>query len=486
MAHLDVDKAEERRISNVSGETPSFEKEAAITDPSVLDDSQDRRIIRRVDFRVLPWLAALYAWSLIDRTNMGNARIEGLQQELGYNIGARYSITLLVFFPFYFIVELPATLLIRKIQPRIFISAIAVAWGLVMLCMGFAKDWRALTACRAILGALEGGFFPACTYLISSWYCRYELQRRISAFYMFGVLASGLSSILAYGLARIGPAGNYRPWSFIFFVEGAITMVLGVIAYFFIVDFPEKARTFLTAKDQARVLHRIGVDRDDVEHDPLTGRKLGRYLLEWKAWVFSLMFMCSTVTAYALSFFLPTILRLRLRFSLVKAQCLAAPPYVFAILVAMTTATLSDKLKIRWPFIMFHSILCLIGLSLLYAPGVSTAVQYFGVFLVAAGTNANIPATISYMQNNIHTSSRRAVLSALQVGFGAIGGIFGSTVFRETDAPFYRPGLIASIVCNVFIICASAGFTLLFTKRNRDADRTGRVLEGKAGFRYAI
>lgn len=486
MAHLDVEKPLDTRLSNVSGQHSSFDKEAAL-DPAITDATHDRRIIRRVDWHVLPWLAALYAWSLIDRTNMGNARIEGMAAELGLNIGARYSIALLVFFPFYFIVELPATLLIRRIQPRIFIATIAVLWGLVMLCMGFVKSWQALAACRAVLGALEGGFFPACTYLIASWYCRYELQKRISAFYMMGVLASGLSSILAYGLARIGPRGNYRPWSFIFFIEGAITLVLGVISYFFIVDFPQKTkRTFLTPSDQARVVYRINKDRDDVEEDPLTMRKLGKYLVEWKPWVFSIMFMSSTVTAYALSFFLPTILLFRFGFSLVQAQCLAAPPYVFAILVAMTTATLSDKFKLRYPFIIFHSCLCLIGLGLLYGSNIVVGVQYFAVFLVAAGTNANIPATIGYMQNNIHTNSRRATLSALQVGFGAIGGIFGSLVFRQQDSPAYKPGLLACMLCNVFIILATCLFTVLFTKRNRDLDENGTVLEGKVGFRYAI
>lgn len=213
---------------------------------------------------------------------------------------------------------------------------------------------------------------------------------------MFGVLASGLSSILAYGLARIGPAGNYQPWSFIFFIEGALTIVLGLISYFFIVDFPEKVkRSFLTPADQARVLYRIQIDRNDIEHDALTLKKLGKYLAEWKPWVFSLMFMSSTVTSYALSYFLPTILRLRLGFSLVQAQCLAAPPYVFAIMVAMTTATLSDKFKVRAPFIIFHSLLCIIGLSVLYADGIPSGVQYFAVFLIAAGTNANGKESLS-------------------------------------------------------------------------------------------
>ncbi|ORY78191.1 MFS general substrate transporter [Protomyces lactucae-debilis] len=451
-----------------------------------MDDTHDARIVRKVDRHVVPWLAALYAWSLIDRTNMGNAQIEGMSQELVLGIQNRYSIALLVFFPTYFISELPATLLVRHVSPRFVITAIALAWGTTMIAMGFVKVWGALAGLRALLGLLEGGYFPICVFLLSSWYKRYELQKRITFFYMFGVLASGLSSILAYGLARIGPRGDYRPWSFIFFIEGAITVALAILAFFFIVEFPQsEKRRFLSPRDHARVLYRLEKDRDDLEHDPLTARKLGKYLLEWRAWVMALMFMCCTVTSYALSYFLPTILRLRLRFSLVEAQCLAAPPYVFAILVAVTTAYFSDRLKLRAPFIIFHSALCMIGLGVLYAPGVKPAGQYTAVFLVAAGTNANVPAVIGYMQNNIHTSSRRAVLSALQVGFGAIGGIFGSLVFRQQDAPIYRPGLAACLACNAFIITWACIFSVYFRRENKKQE-SGYVIAGKPGFRFAI
>lgn len=99
----ETDKALEERLSNTSANDAYLEKQMSPLEAHVTDSSQDRRIIRRVDWHVLPWLAILYAWSLIDRTNMGNARIEGMQAELRLDIGARYSIALLVFFPFYFV-----------------------------------------------------------------------------------------------------------------------------------------------------------------------------------------------------------------------------------------------------------------------------------------------------------------------------------------------------------------------------------------------
>jgi MFS family permease len=272
----------------------------------------------------------------------------------------------------------------------------------------------------------------------------------------------------------------------IFFFEGAFTVIIGVIAFFFIVEFPHvKKRRFLTPRDHARQLYRLECDRDDLEHDPLTMKKLGLYLTEPLGWIYMFVAMCSTVTAYALTFFLPTILFFRLKFTLVKAQCLASPPFIFAVVVAGIGAYISDRYKIRAPVIVANAGLTMIGLGLLYAKGLSPAVQYFAVFLIAAGSNANIPAVMTYVMNNCHTSSRRAVRSAQFVGGGALGGIAGSLVFRQVDAPGYGPGLAACLVCNAFIILITGALTVFFRSENKKQDE-GNIIAGKQGFRYAI
>lgn len=101
-----------------------------------------------------------------------------MDADLHFNIGNRYSIALLVFFITYFLFELPSTLSMRYIGPRLQLCAVAVAWGVVMLGMGFANDWRVVVVCRMLIGVFEAGFLPCCMYLLSCWYMRYEVQRR--------------------------------------------------------------------------------------------------------------------------------------------------------------------------------------------------------------------------------------------------------------------------------------------------------------------
>ena len=101
-----------------------------------------------------------------------------MDADLHFNIGNRYSIALLVFFITYFFFEFPSTLLMRFIGPRLQLCAVAVSWGLVMLGMGLARDWRLIVVCRTLVGVFEAGFLLCCMYLLSCWYIGYEVQRR--------------------------------------------------------------------------------------------------------------------------------------------------------------------------------------------------------------------------------------------------------------------------------------------------------------------
>jgi MFS family permease len=133
---------------------------------------------RKVDWRLIPILGALYSISGIDRVNLSNARVAGMDEDLHFNVGDRYSIALLVFFITYFLFEMPWTLSLRWMGPKLQLNGLAFCWGTVMLGMGFVNDWRVIVVCRMLIGVFEAGFLPCCMYLLSTWYQRYEIQKR--------------------------------------------------------------------------------------------------------------------------------------------------------------------------------------------------------------------------------------------------------------------------------------------------------------------
>ncbi|KAI9801542.1 MAG: hypothetical protein M1825_003221 [Sarcosagium campestre] len=453
-----------------------------------LSPAEQRRIIHRVDRRLVITTGAMYCISLMDRTNLSAAVIAGMTEELRLDIGYRYSLVVLIFFIPYVIFQFPATAVVRKLGPRKFLASITLMWGAVMIGFGFVSVWTQMLALRFILGVFEAGFFPGSVYLLSTWYARYDMQKRYSVFYLIGCFASALAGILAYGLMQMKGLADLNGWRWIFIIEGIITCLIGIAGYWLLVDFPEQAHKswkFLNAEEVAFIVRRVTKDRDDVKAEPF---KLSRFLrpaLDLKIWGFALIFFATTTVSYAIAFFLPIILRDGLKFSTAKSQCLVAPPYAFAGIMMYGSAYLGDKYHFRGPIIVFNAIMALIGLPIM-GFHTSNSVRYFGVFLVTAGANANVPATLTYQANNIRGQWKRALCSATLVGFGGIGGIAGSLVFRSQDHPSYRPGIYACIACNLLIILLVGVLSIYMHLCNKKQSSGRKSIEGLASFRYTL
>ncbi|KAF5981803.1 hypothetical protein FBULB1_4599 [Fusarium bulbicola] len=452
---------------------------------------EQRSIIRRIDRRLVVTVGAMYCVSLMDRTNMSAANIAGMSGELQLT-GFRYNIANLVFFIPYVIFQPPSTILIRKVGPRIHLALITMMWGAVMVGMGFVKKFPQLAALRAVLGFFEAGFFPSCVYLLSTWYTRYEVGKRYSVFYLLGCVASAFSGILAYGLMQLNGRENLTGWRWIFIIEGTLTIVLGIAGYWLLVDFPDSKRktwSFLGSRERQWVVDRIRRDRGDTEVPPFQFSKFIRGGADWKVWAYAMIFFDTTTISYALAYTLPIILVGNMGFSVGAAQCLVAPPYAFAGIVMFATAWVGDKYHVRGPMILFNMLLCLIGLPIM-GWAESANVRYFGVFLVTAGANSNIPTVMSFQANNVRGQWKRAFCSATLVGFGGFGGIAGSLVFREKDKlTGYKPGMWACIACCLVTVILVSLCDLDFKRQNAKADRGEKVLEAhdegaSADFRY--
>ncbi|KAK3060502.1 hypothetical protein LTS18_008402, partial [Coniosporium uncinatum] len=460
--------------------------------PTESEPKETRRILRKIDVRLLPVLACIYAFALIDRVNLPNARIAGMDVDLQLSVSNRYSLVSMMFFVPYVIFQFPANIAIRRLGAALWLSSLVVAWGAVCVGMGFIETWEQLLGCRVILGVLEAGFYPGCVFLLSCWYCRFEVQKRFSAFYLLALLASGCGSIFAYGLMQMKGVGGLNGWRWIFIMEGIITVLLGLIGYIIIVDFPDKSTKrglflppFLTLAEASVVLARIERDRGDAVVDKLTARTVLHHLKDWKIWEFAWLYFLNNVVAYSFAYFLPIILNSGMHFSTAKAQVLTFPPYVLAALWMFSTAWVADRYRKRGLIIILNALFTILGVAMMGFLA-RPRDRYAGVFLGVAAANSNVPALLSYMHNNIVRQSKRAVASALLIGGGACGGIAASNIFRQQDAPDYVPAMIV-VLCTQALTVLHVGKNFwVWGRANRRAERGEVVLEGQEGFRMTL
>ncbi|KAJ5961145.1 Major facilitator superfamily domain general substrate transporter [Penicillium vulpinum] len=482
MTSIDEKPPADHLIEDIAGKGSPSEEDEGFT------PQEQKKIIRRIDLRLVTMTGLAYCISLMDRTNLSMAAIAGLKEELRLDIGQRYSIAVMMFFVPYILLQPPMTVIIRKLGPTYFLGGIIVCWAGAMIGMGFVNDWGALVGTRVLLGGLEAGYFPGCVYLLSCWYTRFEVQKRFSIFYLIGCVASALSGILAFGLMQLNGKQGLSGWRWIFILEGVITGVIGILCLFFLVDFPDRAHKswrFLNKRECAFIIRRINKDRNDGDMEAFSLKKFLMPALDLKIWGFAMIFFCITTVTYAIAYFLPIILRLGMGYGVGESQCLSAPPYAFAGIVMYSTAWVADKYRMRAQIVIFNALLTIIGLPMMgFAK--NDAARYVGVFFTVAGCNANIPACMAYQANNVRGQWTRALSSATLVGFGGLGGIVSTLVFREQDAPQYIPGIYAAIACNILIIFIVIALSLWFRICNKQADQGKRVIEGDAEFRYTI
>ncbi|CAI7654205.1 unnamed protein product [Penicillium manginii] len=442
----------ESQVEPVESQKPILE---SLDDDPVYTHLEQRKIIRRIDFRLILMLGFLHCVCLIDRGNLGTAAIAGMEKELKL-VGTQYSTIAVAFFPPYIALQVLGPVLVRKIGPINYLSGVCLIWGCVMLSAGFVKKWTEMVGIRIIIGALEAGFFPASVYLISTWYTRYDIQKRYAIFYLLGCVASAFTGILSYGITFMHGLGGLTAWRWIFIIQGLITCAVATIGWFVLVGFPDQMKTtkrkFLSGDEYDFIMRRITKDRADVDVEPFDIKKYLRAGLDINIWGIGFIYYSTTTTAYALSYFLPIIYKQGMGFSTKVSLCLFAPPYAAAGIWMFATSWLGDRYHIRGPILVFNATLTIIGLPL--------------------------------MANNIRGQWKRAVSSAIFVGLGASGGMTGSLVYRSQDAPTYHPGILTCIGLSSLGIVLVALLSIRFRYLNRKADRGEIVIAGLPGFRY--
>ncbi|KAJ8519943.1 hypothetical protein ONZ45_g3189 [Pleurotus djamor] len=352
---------------------------------------EEKRTMLRVDLRLIPVLGLIFAVTALDRTNFGLAFAAGMGFDLKLTVGNRYSLVASLHSYSYPIGEILGLLLIPLLGPRHLLALCVATWGLIQLSMGFITDWRWLALCRVLLGLVEGPLTPLIVMVISAWYTKFEVHRRVSIVTVMGYISSAFSPILVFFLVHLDGARGLHGWSWVFVIEGAITIGCGVLAFIFIPGFPHE-NAFLTPSQTQIVLKR---NEANSVPDHATPKAMISYLKDWVLWAHGLMLFCSVAPAVAMVFFLPIILA-GMGWSGLQFLLMSAPPYLFASITAVLFSWWSDKRRMRAPFIAIQVIMTLVGL-IMTAFVRSNAVRYLGVFILVAGSNGITSAIVTYL-----------------------------------------------------------------------------------------
>ncbi|KAJ8100130.1 major facilitator superfamily domain-containing protein [Lipomyces tetrasporus] len=419
-----------------------------------------RRLLWKIDVRLVPMLCILYLMAFLDRVNISNAALFSMKTDLGIETGTRYNVALTIFFVPYILCEIPSNVLMKKFRPHVWLPICMFSFGLVTCLQGLVQNYSGLLATRFFLGMSEAGMFPGCFYLIAMWYVRSEAQKRYSFFFSSTTLAGGFGGLLASAIGLLDGKRGYHGWRWIFIIEGAVTCVIALTFFFLIVDFPEEAR-FLTANERAYVKAKLAVDVGDSQRTQKTTVKdVLEVFKDYKIYLAGFMYFGLIVPSYGYAYFAPAIIK-QLGYSTIQAQLHSVPPWAAACGASMISSVFSDYFRHRYLFTMSLTTIAIVGFGILLGEHHNVNTQYAALFLCALGLYSSMPIIVCWTTTNFGGHTRRGVGAGWQVGFGNIGGIIATFSFLATDAPRYTKGysigigfaVLSMISCTIYLIC---------------------------------
>ncbi|KAI0084412.1 MFS general substrate transporter [Irpex rosettiformis] len=452
-------------VSNIKRAEDAY-SEAEKESPAVAADKHLEKLAKwKIDMVIIPLVGMYYLMSFIDRSNIGNARIAGLQKSLKMT-NNQFSTALTVTYVPYIVMEYPMNLLMKRLGANYTLPLMVMLWGVVTACQGAVTTYGGLIACRFFLGALEGGLFPGVVLYLSTFYKRHDMQLRFAMMFSTTSLAGAFSGLLAAAIQNMHGLRGLAGWAWIFILEGVFTALFGLVT--FLIGVPkspaEMSERILTVEERTAYCAALA---DDWSGDADADGKEPEVFMWSEVWsVFTnaghVLLLClplffSGVTLYGLANFTPTIVG-ALGYSSTRTQLMTVPPYACSFVISIVCSYLCDKYKQRGLMAVGTSLLSAIGYAI-FLGSKSKGADYFSLFLQIIGVYSGAPCLSTWNSNNVQPHYRRA--TAIAVAFTATntGGIVSTWLFTKGSPRFHTAtsinlafALAMTVLCGLVMV----------------------------------
>jgi sugar phosphate permease len=434
------------------------------------DLNAEKKLVRKLDLFIIPITMLLYLFSFLDRVNIGNARLYGMEADLGLH-GSQYQTAVSILFVTYLLSEVPSNLLLKKFRPSRWIAFIATSWGIIATLTGIVQSYSGLIACRVLLGLVEGGLFPGMAVYLTIFYTKREIALRIGYLFVSAAIAGAFGGLLAFAIGFMDNLDGQRGWRWIMILEGLPTFVLGIFTWFWLADDPDSA-WYLTDDEKLLMRERkrneLGQTLSAQEFH-WDDAKLG--FKDWKIWVFCVAQFGLDTMLYGFSTFLPTIIQqINPTYKTTIVQVLTIPCYALGALSYLVVAWLSDRQQLRGVYVFALGAVSVVGYGMLISNG-NSGTHYAGCFLVAMGLYVAVGIPLAWLPSNNPRYGKRTTATGLQLTIGNASGVLAPYLYPTSQGPRFIKGHAVTLALVAFAIILLGCMSFYFKAANGERAR---------------
>ena len=417
----------------------------------------ERRTLRKISLRIVPFIMLLYFISYIDRVNIGFAALT-MNKDLGFTSSV-FGFGAGIFFLGYFLFEVPSNIILEKVGARLWIARVMITWGIISAVFAFIQGEISFYVLRFLLGVAEAGFFPGIILYLSYWFPARRRAQVVSFFMAAAPISTVLGSPLSSALLEMHGVLGLRGWQWMFLLEAIPAVILGFVVFFFLTDRPEKA-TWLASDERDWLVSTMNAEHAakgaKAHHSIWSG------LSDMRVLALSLIYFGTSAGLYTLGIWAPQIIR-QFDLSTMQVGLLNAVPPTVAIVAMIIWARHSDRTGERTWHVVIACLVAAVGLALAGLAG-SVLTVVAALTLVNIGISSAKPPLWSMPTMFLSGSAAAAGIATIN-SIGNLGGFVGPTVIgwiKDTTGSF-----LGGLYFVAGLLCLSAVLTLLLAGSRR-------------------
>nr|GAT56421.1 MFS general substrate transporter [Mycena chlorophos] len=457
------DSAEARKDEHmVSVRTEEVDTGAALVAGKTdeLDATEAARILRKIDWHILPLMCILYWIQFMDKTTLGSAAILGIEQAAHLSTN-QYNWLGTIFYLSYLLFEFPQNLALQRFPVAKWMSINIFVWAVALCSHAACTSFGGLFAVRFILGMCEGSITAGFMIVSAMFYTRKEQTLRVGYWFLMNGTAQIVTGFIAFGSLHIHTT-KFEPWQWLMIITGTLTFIISLLFWFFFPDTPTTA-WFLTPQERAIAVLRIKVNQTGVENKHFKKEQMIEALLDPKTWLFALFSALDNVPNSLTNQY--SLIIASFGFTTLQTTLLSCVSGLVEILTIATGVHISARLDSRAMVAVAYFLPNILGTILINVlPWSDRVGLLFSIWLTGVGTTAFV-LSLSWLSSVTAGHTKRVTTNAIMLGAYCIGNAAGPFMWEQKYKPRnHVPWTIIGVCYGIGILIILAIRQLLITE----------------------